>query len=232
MLKRTLTSEEHTALASEWQALYAVAADGNGYTLDVDPDPALHAAQTKLGEMRENNIAQKKQLDKALQEKSPPENAALQEQVADLARGLQEEREGRKHDKKLHLDRHFQLRVAEIATKCGVIPEGITDMISRARTSGFRVESEDGTVAAFKSDNAVMSKRDPSVRLTLTEWMNDQRRDGAGHLFKPSRGTDGRPQESTGTIIDGVLHNPSESEFGRNLADIASGKIQVGETRE
>ena len=60
----------------------------------------------------------------------------------------------------------------------------------------------------------------------------DQRRDGGGHLFKPSKGSNGQPQESTGTIIDGILHNPSEAEFGQHIDDIASGKIQVGDLQE
>ena len=62
--------------------------------------------------------------------------------------------------------------------------------------------------------------------------MHDQRKDGGGHLFKPSKGQRRKPQDSTGTIIDGVLHNPNEAEFGRNIDDIASGKIRVGDTRE
>ena len=232
MLKRTLTAAEHTAIAPELQALYAAAADGNGFSLEVDADPAMRTLQTQVGEFRENNLTLTRQMEELRANRQPPpENAALEERVADLTRIVNDERAATQHERDARAEDRFQIRIAEIGAKNGVRQEAVYDMVSRAKTAGFRVE-QDGTVAAFKGDTAVMSKRDPSVRLTLTEWMHDQRRDGGGHLFKPSKGSDGRPQESTGTIIDGVLHNPSEDEFGRNLADIASGKIQVGDSRE
>ena len=232
MLKRTLTAEEHTALAPEMQALYAAAADGNGFTLEIEPDLAVRTLQTQVGEFRENNITLKKQMDELRASRQPaPENAALEERVADLTRIVTEERKATQLERDARAEDRFQIRVAEIGTKNGVRPEATSDMVSRAKTAGFKL-TPDGTVASFKGEHAVMSKRDPSVRMTLTEWMHDQRRDGGGHLFKPSKGSNGQPQESTGTIIDGVLRNPSEAEFGQHIDDIASGKIQVGDMQE
>ena len=233
MLKRTLTAEEYAALAPEIQALYAAAADGNGFSLEVDADPAMRTLQTQVGEFRENNITLTQQMEELRRQRQvQPENAALEERVADLTRIVTEEREATKRERAARSEDRFQIRVADIGAKNGVRQQAVGDMVSRAKAAGFRVVEEDGTVAAFRGDTAVMSPRDPSVRLTLTEWMHDQRKDGGGHLFKPSKGSDGKPEESTGTIVDGVLHNPSEQEFGRNLADIASGKIKVGDTRE
>ena len=232
MIKRTLTAEEHAALTPELQALYPAAADGNGFTLDVEVDPALRASQAQVGEFRENNLTLTRQVEEDKRKRvPPPENAALEERVADLTRIVTEERAETRREREGRAEDRFQIRVAEIGGKNGVRQEAISDMVARAKASGFRVE-QDGTVAAFKGDSAVMSKRDLSVRLTLTEWMNDQRRDGGGHLFKPSKGSDGKPEESTGVIIDGVLHNPSEAEWGQNIEDIASGKVQVGDTLE
>ena len=62
MLKRTLTAEEHAALTPETQALYVAAADGNGFTLDVEVDPAVRTLQTQIGEFRENNITLTQQM--------------------------------------------------------------------------------------------------------------------------------------------------------------------------
>ena len=230
MLKRTLTAEEHAALTPELQALYVAAADGNGFSLEIEADPVVRTLQTQIGEFRENNITLTQQMAELRSQRTPPpENAALEERVADLTRIVTEEREATQRERDARAEDRFQIRVAEIGAKNGVRQEAVSDMVSRAKASGFRVVEADGTVAAFRGEHAVMSKRDPSVRLTLTEWMHDQRRDGGGHLFKPSKGS-GIPQDTTGTIIDGVLHNPSEAEFGQNLADIASGKIQVGDT--
>ena len=227
-LKRTLTAAEHTAIAPELRLLYVTAADGNGFTLEVDADPAVRALQTQIGEFRENNLTLTRQMEELrAQRRPPPESAALQEQVADLTRLVTERDERYDRLETARARDRFQIRISEIAVKCGVRPEAIPDMQSRAEGFGFRTE-EDGTVAAFRNEAPVMSRRDPSVRLTATEWMQDQRKDGAGHLFKPSKGS-GKPEESTGTVIDGVLHNPSEAEFGRNLEDIASGKIQIGD---
>ena len=230
MLKRNLTADQRTALDPALQALYTADAEGDGFTLDTDPDPALRTLQAQVGEFRENNITLANQLEEEKKTRAVlPENAALEERVADLTRRLDESETETTRERLARAEDRFQIRVAEIGAKNGVRPEAVGDMVSRAKSSGFRVET-DGTVASFKGDNAVMSKRDPSVRMTLTEWMHDQRKDGGGHLFKPSKGSDGKPQESTGTIIDGVLHNPSEAEWGQNIEDIASGKIRVGET--
>lgn len=234
-LKRTLTAAEHAALDPALQALYVAAADGNGFTLEVEADPAVRALQTQIGEFRENNLTLTRQMEELrAQRVPPPENAALEERIADLTRRADQADEATKREREARAEDRFQIRVAEVGGKNGVRQEALPDMVSRAKAAGFRVVDVDGqaTVASFRGETAVMSKRDPSMRMTLTEWMHDQRRDGGGHLFKPSKGGDGKPQDSTGTIIDGVLHNPSEAEFGQNLADIASGKIQVGETRE
>ena len=232
MLKRTLTAEEHTALAPEMQALYAAAADGNGFALEIEADPAVRTLQTQIGEFRENNLTLTRQMEELRAKRiPPPENAALEERVADLTRRLDESETETTRERLARDEDRFQIRVAEIGTKNGVRQEATSDMVGRSKAAGFKL-TPDGTVAAFKDDNAIMSKRDPSVRLTLTEWMQDQRRDGGGHLFKPSKGSNGLPQESTGTIIDGVLHNPSEAEFGLHIDDIASGKIKVGDLQE
>ena len=230
-LKRILTAAEHTALSPEMQTNYLAAADGNGFALEVEPDPALRAALTQVGEFRENNLTLTRQAEEDKRKRvPPPENAALQEQVADLTRLVTERDERYDRLEAASAEHRFKLRVAEVAAKNGVRPEAVPDMVSRATRAGFR--EKDNTVAAFSGENAVMSKRDPSVRLTLTEWMRDQRRDGGGHLFMPSKGSDGKPQDSTGVIIDGVLHNPSEAEWGQNIEDIASGKVKVGDTLE
>ena len=232
MLKRTLTTDEHAVLAPEMQALYAAAADGNGFALEIEADPALHTLQTQVGEFRENNITLKKQMDELRSSRQAPlESAALEERVADLTRIVEDERKATKLERDARAEDRFQIRVAEIGAKNGVRQEATSDMVSRAKFAGFKLTG-DGTVASFNGEHAVMSKRDPSVRMTLTEWMQDQRRDGGGHLFKPSKGSNGLPQESTGTIIDGVLHNPSEAEFGLHIDDIASGKIKVGDLQE
>ena len=232
MLKRTVTAEEHTALAPELQTLYAAAADGNGFALEIEPDPAVRTLQTQIGEFRENNITLTQQMAELRSQRTPPpESAALEEKVADLTRLVTERDERYDILEAARAEDRFQIRIAEICTKNGVRPEATSDMVSRAKTAGFKL-TPDGTVASFKGEHAIMSKRDPSVRLTLTEWMHDQRRDGGGHLFKPSKGSNGMPQEATGTIIDGVLHNPTEAEFGQHIDDIASGKIQVGDMHE
>ena len=118
MLKRTLTAEEHAALAPELQSLYVAAADGNGFTLDVDPDPAVRTLQTQIGEFRENNITLTQQMKELRQSRQPPpENAALEEKVADLTRIVTEEREATQRERDARAEDRFQIRVAEIGSK-------------------------------------------------------------------------------------------------------------------
>ena len=94
MLKRTLTAEEHAALTPTLQPLYVAAADGNGFALEIEADPAVRTLQTSIGEFRENNITLQRQMEELrAQRQPPPENAALEERVADLTRIVTEERE-------------------------------------------------------------------------------------------------------------------------------------------
>ena len=80
MLKRTLTADEHTALTPELKSLYVAAADGNGFALEVDADPAVRTLQTQIGEFRENNITLTQQMAELRATRQPaPENAALEE---------------------------------------------------------------------------------------------------------------------------------------------------------
>ena len=45
------------------QRLYVAAADGNGFALEIEADPAVRTLQTSIGEFRENNITLKRQME-------------------------------------------------------------------------------------------------------------------------------------------------------------------------
>ena len=138
MLKRTLTAEEHAAFAPEMQALYVAAADGNGFTLEVDPDPAVRTLQTQIGEFRENNVTLTRQMEELRRSRQPaPENAALEERVADLTRIVTEEREATKRERTARAEDRFQIRVAELGSKAACVRKRSTTWFPVQRRQAF-----------------------------------------------------------------------------------------------
>ena len=70
-------------------------------------------------------------------------------------------------------------------------------------------------------------KANPTKELTPDAWLSETLSKTAPHLFKPSIGGGATPQQQVGITPEKKLHNPSAEEIGRNLADIASGKVEV-----
>jgi hypothetical protein len=84
---------------------------------------------------------------------------------------------------------------------------------------------QEGNIVAFEGDKPVF---DPDGSpLTATAWVTDLAK-SADFLFKPSGGggaAGGAKGEGAGA--GKTLTNPSSAEFSKNLADIASGKVEV-----
>ena len=82
---------------------------------------------------------------------------------------------------------------------------------------------EDGSVVAMKGDEPVYSNKKPSEALTPAEWATDMLPEQAPHLFPPSGGGGAHHQGGPG----GRKIDNDAVTFGKNIEDIAAGKVTV-----
>ena len=124
----------------------------------------------------------------------------------------------------------FTRLVTEQASRAGVRPEALPDVIGRAGQHGFVMQAGQAVVLGEHGVPKASTER-PGESFSLGEWLMGLKRDGGAHLFKPSVGSGDQGQPGTpGPMSRGVLRDPSAVEFGRNLEQIAKGEVTVDRT--
>ena len=124
----------------------------------------------------------------------------------------------------------FTRLVTEQASRAGVRPEALPDVIGRAGQHGFVMQAGQAVVLGEHGVQKASTAR-PGEAFSLGEWLMGLKRDGGAHLFKPSVGSGDQGQPGTpGPMSRGVLRDPSAVEFGRNLEQIAKGGVTVDRT--
>ena len=109
----------------------------------------------------------------------------------------------------------FTRLVTEQASRAGVRPEALPDVIGRAGQHGVPTASTER----------------PGESFSLGEWLMGLKRDGGAHLFKPSVGSGDQGQPGTpGPGPRGELRDPSAVDFGHNVEKIAKGEVTVVRT--
>jgi len=168
--------------------------------------------------------------------------AIVARQVAEAQRPLlekiaqSEERERAKSQRLAQKETEAALRDA--AAKAGVADSAVPDFISRGMRI-FKYEGDEergGAVVAKNGDDLIFSKKNAGKPLSPEEWAKDLRGE-APHLFKPSSG--GGAGGGTGNGAGGTREVGGDAKvieadvtdlplvIGRNLEDIASGKVRV-----
>ena len=124
----------------------------------------------------------------------------------------------------------FTRLVTEQASRAGVRPEALPDVIGRAGQHGF-VMKEGQAVVLGEHGVPKASTEHPGESFSLGEWLMGLKRDGGAHLFKPSVGSGDQGQPGTpGPMSRGELRDPSAVDFGHNLEQIAKGEVTVVRT--
>ena len=124
----------------------------------------------------------------------------------------------------------FTRLVTEQASRAGVRPEALPDVIGRAGQHGFVMQEGQAVVLGEHGVPKASTER-PGESFSLSEWLMGLKRDGGAHLFKPSVGSGDQGQPGTpGSGPREVLRDPSPVEFGKNLEEIAKGKVAVDRT--
>ena len=124
----------------------------------------------------------------------------------------------------------FTRLVTEQASRAGVRPEALPDVIGRASQNGF-VMQEGQAVVLGEHGVPKASTEHPGESFSLGEWLMGLKRDGGAHLFKPSVGSGDQGQAGTpGPMSREELRDPSAVDFGHNLEKIAKGEVTVVRT--
>jgi hypothetical protein len=113
-------------------------------------------------------------------------------------------------------------RLREVAPKIGITKTGIDDFIRRGREVWQLV---DGEPVAMHGDQPIYGK-DPSQRISMEEWGTDLAPE-APHLFERSMGGGAQNNGNGSTRNTRVIARGDPLAFGKNLEDIATGKMVV-----
>ena len=121
----------------------------------------------------------------------------------------------------------FTRLVTEQASRDGVRPEALPDVIGRAGQHGFVMQAGQAVVLG-EHGVPKASTAHPGEAFSLGEWLMGLKRDGGAHLFKPSVGSgDQESPGQPGPVSRGELRDPSAVDFGHNLEQIAKGEVTV-----
>ena len=243
-LKAKITAEEHGALAEGLRAAYVQ--DGEGYKLDLaaadEPkdgakDDAGGDLKSRLDEFRQNNIKLLKQLEeqgeqiktltaakqkaddaaKAADDEKLSETQKLAKRIEELTTKIDETTKTAEDRAKELAAEKMTAQVRDAATKAGIRPAAVEDVIVRARGFGFK-PGENG--APGHPENK-----------TLDDFFGGLKQD-ADFLFQPTAG-DGGGSGSAGGGLPAGVRKVSWAEYDTddfkqaNAKDIAAGKIVI-----
>jgi len=150
--------------------------------------------------------------------------AAVKAAVSPLTEQLASEKSAREKSEAAAAEANLVNVLASAAVKAGVRPSAVKDALYRAREVYKLV---DGKPTPLSGDTVL---RDAEGQPKSPEaWFTELGASAeAAHLFTPSTGTgaDGKTGTTAGAkVLSGVVGDPLA--FGRNAADIASGKVVV-----
>lgn len=219
------------------RSFYSQGSDG-AYYLQVEG--AVDKA--RLDEFRDNNVNLQKQLDRfkgvdpariqemlenerKIAEKKLIDAGDIEGLVAQRVNTMKQEYEGQISELNTRFataNRQLETllidnEVRAFATKIGVAPTAVDDVLLRAKTV-FSVE--DGRPVAKDRDGKIVYGKDGQTSLGIGDWMGGLK-EQAPHLFQPSQGTGSR--HNNGTAGQG---NEKLSPTSKIAAGLASGQSQ------
>lgn len=193
----------------------------------LDAAEARKAVET-MQKIDEQKLIDAGKMDEVLAQRTQRMVSDYDGQIAALNRSLDEERKtGGVYKEKLTsvvIDNSLQSSVSGVAT---VRKGAMQDVLSRGRNVWSL--NEDGTPVPTGSDGKVMYGKDGKSTLSMDEWAQSLVED-AGYLFEPSKGGKaGGGMNKSGGDTGEVVSMQDQNRLNDNIADIASGKVTVGE---
>jgi len=190
---------------------------------DIDPEKYKETKQ-KLLDLEDKKLLDDGDLETLLNTRTERMRSDFEGKTNAQESALQEERKKRKVAEvslaKVVIDSEVQLE----AGKVGTVKKGaMTDILSRAR-SVFQLQ--EGKPVPVGSDGNTLYGTDGNNPLTIAEWTASLVQD-VPYLFEGSSGGGGGGDHGAGGGDDKTLDSPTSLEIGKNLKDIASGKLKI-----
>lgn len=117
----------------------------------------------------------------------------------------------------------FQTRFDDVALGVGVRKSALPDVRRRAADAGFKLVGDQ--VKAVNAEGATVYR--DGAELTPDRWLREVLQREADYMFETTTGGGAPGSRSPGAAPGQTLVNPTPVDFGKNLADIAAGKIGV-----
>lgn len=193
----------------------------------LDPEKARAALET-MTKIDEQKLIDAGKMDEVLAQRTQRMVSDFEGQISALDKALAEERKtGGVYKEKLTsvvIDNSLQNAVGGVAT---VRKGAMQDILSRGRNVWSL--NEDGTPVPTGNDGKVMYGKDGKSTLSMDEWAQSLVED-AGYLFEASKGGKaGGGMSKTHNSSGEVISVQDQSRLNDNIADIASGKVSVGD---
>lgn len=222
--------------------LYVAATDGNGFTLDAEPDPEA----AKLAEFRETNRKQFAELEKWKSLGLSPEQAAeklkaerkkadddenakltvkqLEEKYSKQLADEQEKAEKARKELQAKLDRHeIHAPIRKALIEKGAFAGDVDDLVESLERRGAFRRGDDGKLQFLDADGAV------ALGVTVDKFADQVRKDRP-RWFEPMRpgGAGSKPSDAPVTR-EGVkqISDDDQDAMNASLEDIAAGKAVV-----
>lgn len=193
----------------------------------LDAEKARKAIHT-MEQIDEQKLIDAGKMDEVLAQRTSRMVSDYDGQIVALNKSLDESRNsGDVYKEKLStvvIDNSLQTAVGGVAT---VRKGAMQDILSRGRNVWSL--NEDGTPVPTGSDGKVMYGKDGKSTLSMDEWAQSLVED-AGYLFEASKGGKaGGGMNKGGGNTGEIVSLQDQDRLNDNIADIASGKVTVGE---
>lgn len=189
---------------------------------DIDPEKA-RAAQAKLQEIEDKELLDAGEMETLVQKRVERMQSELNGKIKKLESTLEERNTELEQERsrlaKVVIDSEVQTEVSKVGT---VRQGAMTDVLSRAR-SIFRLQ--DGQPVPVDEKGEIVYGTDGKNPLTIAEWATGLTEE-APYLFEGSSGGGSGGNEGKAPAKGTILSTDSAA-FGKNLEDIASGKVKV-----
>jgi hypothetical protein len=185
-------------------------------------------AMDTMQQLADKKLIEAGKLDEVLEQRTGRMKSDYEGQIKALTASLDDQKkEGQVFKSKLTevvIDNSLQAAVSRTAS---VRPGAMQDIISRGR--GVWSINDDGTPVPTGGDGKVMYGKDGKTTLSMEEWAQSLVSD-ASYLFEPSSGGGsgggmGGNQGAGGKVVS----MGDQDSLNANIADIAAGKVTVGE---
>lgn len=187
----------------------------------IDPEKAREA-QARLNEIEDKQLLDEGKLDELVEKRV----SIMRQDFEGKTKALQKSLEAAQGDNQVLTGRLSEVlidsAITNAATKAGVRPEAVDDVLNRGR----RVYTLVDGVPIPKDGDTVIYGKDGSEPLPIEDWVSTLQR-SAPHLFGETSGGGATNQSRGGVSLNGKVSSSDANAIAANLEAIANGEIEL-----